>query len=823
MQHAPRTDIVVWSKAALVNVVLSICFLVFGSSPAPAQTYPTARWYDEPQYEPPEHPVDMQHMRLEVQFVPAQGLVRGAVTHRFVPLRATVDSLFFHGPRIRVSGVSYNGKAVRYSSTDDGVIVRLAPPARWGETDSVTLQYEANPQRGLYFIGWNDSTGVSRKQIWSQGQGINNRHWFPCYDEQNDKLITETIVTFDSRYSVLSNGTRVSTRRNADGTTTWHYRMSRPHSVYLVMLGIGVYAVDERQSRSGVPLHLWYYPEYPERVEPTYRYSAEAVDFLEEETGVPYPWESYAQIPVQDFLHGAMENTTATVFGDFYLVDQRSFLNKNYIRVNVHELTHQWFGDYVTGRASRNSWLHESFATFYPKLFLRRVEGEDAYQWARKLEHDAAHEAAKRDRLPILHSRAGSDRVYEKGSAVLDMMRYTFGEEAVRRVVTHYLKAHAYGLVETNDLYQAFQDVLGLSPRWFLEQWIYRGGEPQYAVAHEDVTIRSIRQTRITIRQSHERDELVGLFRMPVVFAVRYADGSMDTAHVMVEQESQTVDIPNPRNKKVDFVLFDPGNWILKTVLFPRPFAELEAQALRAPQMIDRYDAAAAMRDIDPRTKRELLCRLYKQERFGPLRAEAVTQLVNDPHEDSRALVRQAMEDPAVEVRSAVANTFSAVPPEERGLFERLLTDSSYEIVAVTLRKLTAQFPAETDRYLALTASDRGVGNAVRVLWHEIRSGRGVEASRDSLARMAAPASEFRTRVNAFEALCRLNHLDADIVHSLCDAMTHPNGRLRGPATEVARKFLEQSAHKTLFHQAVESGTWPDWKRKILTEILEDA
>jgi aminopeptidase N len=805
-----------------MSVTAGIGFLVFGGLPASGQTYPTARWYDEPQYEPPEHQVDMQHMRLEIQFVPAEGLVRGTVTHRFVPLRATVDSLFLHGPGIRVNAVSYNGRTARFSSTDDGVIVRLAPAARWGETDSVTLQYEANPQRGLFFIGWNDSTGASRKQIWSQGQGINNRHWIPCYDEQNDKLTTETIVTFDSRFSVLSNGTRVSNRRNADGTTTWHYRMSHPHSLYLVMLGIGTYAVQERQSRSGVPLHLWYYPEYPERIEPTYRYSAEAVDFLAEETGVPYPWESYAQIPVQDFMHGAMENTTATLFGDFYLVDQRSFLDKNYIRVNVHELTHQWFGNFITGRVSRNSWLHESFATFYPKLFLRRIEGEDAYQWARKLEHDAAREAAARDRFPILHSRAGSDRVYEKGSAVLDMMRYTFGEDAIRRVVTHYLKAHAYGLVETNDLYQAFQDVLGLSPRWFFEEWIYRGGEPQYAITHEDITIGSKRQTRITVRQTHERDELVGLFRMPVVFAVHYADGSMDTARVMVERESQSVDIPNPRNKPVDFVLFDPGNWILKTVSYPRPFAELEAQASRAPQMIDRYDAAAAMRDIDPGTKRASLCRLYRQERFGPLRAEAVTQLVNDPHEDSRALVRQAIQDPAVEVRSAVASRFNAVPPEERGLFERLLTDSSYEIVALSLRKLTAQFPAETDRYLAMTASDRGVGNAVRILWHEIRAGRGVEASLDSLARLAAPASEFQTRVNAFEALCRLNHLDAGIVRSLCDAMTHPNGRLRGPATGVARKFLEQSAHKTLFRRVVESETWPEEKRKVLWEVVGD-
>ena len=216
-------------------------------------------------------------------------------------------------------------------------------------------------------------TGRSRKQIWTQGQGVDNRHWIPCYDEQNDKLTTETIITFNSDYRVLSNGVLSNEHRNADGTTTWHYAMSHPHSVYLVMLAIGKYSVEERQSRRGVPVKLWYYPEYPDRVEPTYRYSTEAVDFLERETGIPYPWESYAQIPVQDFLYGGMENTTATVFADFFLVDRRAFLDRNYIGVNVHELTHQWFGDYITGRSGRQSWLQESFATFYAKLFLKEI------------------------------------------------------------------------------------------------------------------------------------------------------------------------------------------------------------------------------------------------------------------------------------------------------------------------------------------------------------------------------------------------------------------------------------------------------------------
>ncbi|GIV43323.1 MAG: hypothetical protein KatS3mg035_0446 [Bacteroidia bacterium] len=134
------------------------------------------------------------------------------------------------------------------------------------------------------------------------------------------------------------------------------------------MLGIGEYGIEKRQTKSGTPVYLYYYPDQPQKVQPTYLYSTECIEFMEKETGIPFPWESYSQIPVQDFMYGAMENTTATIFGDFYHVDPRGFLDRSYIRVNVHELTHQWFGDLITHRSPTDIWLHESFATYYPQI-----------------------------------------------------------------------------------------------------------------------------------------------------------------------------------------------------------------------------------------------------------------------------------------------------------------------------------------------------------------------------------------------------------------------------------------------------------------------
>ena len=801
---------------------IAACFLPL-TVHAQTTCYPTARYNTEPSITPPEHPLNMLHMRIEVSFEPERGLVRGSVTHIFTPLRERVDSVFFDGPGIQIRKAVLNGHPLKYQVSAGGVTVYPEPPLRWNSTDSITFTYEATPRRGIYFIGWNDTTGRRHRQIWTQGQGIDNRNWIPCYDQQNDKTITETIVRFDSSYQVLSNGDLLSRTDNRDGTFTWHYGMTHPQSTYLVMLGIGKYGIKTVHTKADVPVHLYYYPEYPDRVEPTYQYAAEGIDFVAEQTGVPFPWSSYANIPVEDYLYGAMENTTATVYGDFLLVDRRGYLDRNYIDVDVHELTHQWFGDFVTGRAPNMAWLHESFATFYPKLFRRKISGEAYYEWMRREEQDAALAASQQNRLPLVHSQAGSARVYQKGSAVLDMLMYTCGEEQFRRVITYYLRHHAYGLVETNDLYQAFQDTLGLAPFWFFDEWIYRGGEPHYRVSYQDVTVLPgiRRQTEISVRQIQPVDDLVGYFTMPIVFEVHYTDGTADRVRRTISGPADTVVIPNPGKRTIAFVLFDPGSMILKRVTFQRSFNELKAQGLQASLMIDRFDAVVALDGIGLATKRDLLAELFGRERFFSIRAEIVRQLANDENPVSVGVIRKALRDTEVEVRSAVLAHTLIIPDSLRSEFEVLLRDSSYSIEAAALRRLSMRFPDRVRQYLEWTKADEGIGNEVKVIWHEVNAGLGDRESLKALAEMCGPSYEFRTRINAFDAVKRLNYLDSAVAMNLLDAMLSSNSRLRGPATSTLEYFQQQTGYRRILEQAYASGTWPGWQREMLAPVMQ--
>jgi len=776
---------------------------------------------------PREHNIDIIKMSLEVSFVPEQKLVKGKVKHLFMPLQKKVDSIFFDAPSIRIKTATLNGKTLKFTINENGVTVFPSSPLTWDKQHTITFEYEANPKKGIYFIGWEqpqDATNTNpwkiRRQIWTQGQAIDNRYWIPMYDDANDKFITETTVVFDSKYKVLSNGNKLKEKDNGNGTKTWHYTMTKPHGGYLLMLGIGDYKIMERKTKAGTPLHLYYYPDLEDRAEPVYRHSEYMFDFLEKETGIPYPWESYSQIMVQDFIYGAMENTTATIFGDFFNVDNRAYLDRNYVGVNTHELTHQWFGDLITHRSRADIWLHESFATHYPKVMIRQREGIAPYQWAQKAEMDRALAAGKKNSYPIRHTKGGSSRWYPKGSTVISMLKDVIGKEGFNRVIQHYLTKHAYKNVETNDLYQAIQDVLGLSPDWFFKQWIYNGGEPHYKVSWEDIQLNGKHNTRLTVAQIQKQNQWVGLFKMPVAIEVYYKNGSHSRQTVWVEKQTEIINISNNKGLAVSFVVFDAGNKVLKNLTFKRSFDELQAQALNAKEPIDRFLALEALKKTDFNTKRSLLHKVYTNEAFYGLRAEAAGQFVNDS--GSYEYTKKALLDKDVHVRKAVINNVDEIPFALINEFEALLLDSSYNIIETALTKLSRDFEGVNERFLNKTKDVLGMQNAIRIIWLE-KMGSHVMTSKPEhwmgLTDFSSPKYEFRTRINAFKALQRINLFNSNIFVNAMDAATSENKRLATPAYSFLKFVAQNATYKTMIREYAGTHNLSSDEQAIVTRL----
>lgn len=767
------------------------------------------------------HKLDYKQMELDVSFKPNKGIVNGEVKHKFQPLRQDIDSFFLDGPGITFKSVELGQKSTAHQVTDTGIWIYPEQTMALNTTYQLAITYSAKPRKGIYFIGWNGEKPENRKQIWTQGQGIDNRHWIPCYDNPNDKLITEVKVTFQEDYQVLSNGKRIDLTTNPEtNTKTWHYKMQKPHSPYLVMLAIGRYDVDKRVTSNGVPLYFYSYPEEPEKVQPTYEHSKAIMDFFEDETGIDYPWSRYSQVPVQDFLYGAMENTTATIFGDFYYGNKKQQLDQDYTYVNAHELAHHWFGNYITINSDEHIWLHESFATHYGRLAERHLYGEQHYQEIREQQLQRAISAADKNTRPIMHTEAGVNRVYPKGALVLGMLKDVVGKQAYDRVVRYYLKEHAYDNVTTHDFEMAFQEVLGMNLNWFFDQWIRRGGMPHYKISYQVIDKPNPRVT-VEVKQIHQTNDLVGFYSMPIPIEVHYEDGTMDQKKPFVKGKTSKITFSKPSDKSVKYVLFDPGNQVLKQETFQQPIEVLTQKATDAPKMIDRYDALKKLRDKPNDIKLNALKTIYRKANHKLLQKEALQQLSAYPSSKVVQLLRKGLMADNHEVRRVVLKSLDSIPAPLIPLFEQSLQDSSYQNVKLALEKLIQQQPQNLNTYFTTIKGVKGLDNHnVRIAWLELATVHKSQSYLKKLVPYAGPGYEFRTRVKAMKALKRLNHCNEKVIRYLVDAYLNPNGRLSGPAKEVLAYFYEQHQYREVIKSYYQQKEWAEFAKAKWRSLL---
>jgi len=768
---------------------------------------------------PREHNVNMTHLFLDVKFEPEIGKVSGNVSLTFTPLLKKIDTLFLDAPNIQVHSVKMDDKEVAFTQNDDGITLKFTNPLNWDNTYAINIDYHCFPRKGIYFIGWNDEKNLSRKQIWTQGQGIDNRHWIPHYDNMNDKLITEIIVHFDKDYKVLSNGNLIEMIEEENNLMRWHYKITKPHASYLIMLGIGKYNILEETSENGIPLNLWYYPDWKNRVSSAYHLSKEMFDYLEKEIDVPYPWESYAQIPVQDFMYGAMENTTATLFGDFYFVDSVSFNDVNYVYVNAHELAHQWFGDCITSRTSSHNWLQESFATYYGYMVEKEFFGKDYFDNTRRKSKEKTLKEAVKNNFPLGCSYSGSVRHYPKGAMILDMVKYVVGEDEYRKSIKHYLNKHAYENVDSEDLLIAFHEGLGYSLDWFWDQWIYRGGEPNYEINYN----RILQNATFTVEQVHDTSELVRLFKMPIVFEIHFTDGSFLSKKVIIEKQKQDVDFRIPFNKRISYVLFDPDNKVLKNVSFEKPFSMLKNQVILAEHILDRYDALIALQEVGYVKKKELLFEVFNKEKNHLLKTEVISQLEK---EDAESLIANFTEKHRnqndVKVKNALLNKLE-VNEKTIDFFVKTLDDLSYRNKTISYKKLVAHNPdfLNQDRERN-TNGENDYGRKLSIAKLGLFIDYGVSKDSviaiDQLIDFTSNSYEFLTRVNAITLLESKQIYNEVLIGNLLNAIYNPNRRLNRPAKKYLKELYKKSDVKEVLRLEKQKPL-DDWKLQLLDKI----
>ena len=391
--------------------------------------------------------VDFNHANASIQINPDSKEIIGEIVYDFEVL-GKVDSVFLDARNMEFMTIRLNGKKVKSRIGEKTIsIYKKFKKDRFYE---LSLTYSVIPKQTVYFLGFEDGI-VGNEQVWTQGQGKYTSHWLPSFDAMTEKVEFDLNITFDTTYEVVANGNLKNTKET-DSLKTWFFDMGNPMSSYLLAFAIGDYDKQELTTKSGIPLTNYYYPKDSLKAEPTYRYTKEIFDFLELEIGVPYPWQNYKQVPVKDFLYAGMENTGATIFSDAFVIDTTTFIDKNYVNVNAHEMAHQWFGNLVTEKDGNHHWLHEGFATYYAYLAEKEIFGDANFYW--KL-YDTAEqlqslsEEGKGEALT--NPKASSLTFYEKGAWALVMLKEQIGEDAFKQGIKNYLEKYQFKNVTIQD------------------------------------------------------------------------------------------------------------------------------------------------------------------------------------------------------------------------------------------------------------------------------------------------------------------------------------------------------------------------------------
>ncbi|WP_258931969.1 M1 family metallopeptidase [Flavobacterium oreochromis] len=383
-------------------------------------------------------------------------------------VNSRVDSIKIDAIRMKFEKVKINGKFVNYKNTDKSLI--LFEGYKIG-TNKITFNYQATPKQTMYFVDMgvnsnplstsNQANNRFRNyQIWTQGQGKYTSHWLPSFDNVNEKLVFNLSISAQPFFEVISNGVlKKITQLGIKANKTWEYKMKKPMSSYLVMLAIGAFNSKKIKSKRGKNIQLYYKHEDKEKFDYTYKYSKEIFDFLENEIGLSYPWEIYKQAPVEDFLYAGMENTTATLFTQDFVVDKIGFNDKSYVNVNAHELAHHWFGDLITAKEGKHHWLQEGFATYYALLAERHLLGETHFQFELLKYAEEIQNNSKKDTIPILNEKASVLSFYKKGAWALHYLKESIGENNFKKAVKAYLKKYKFKNVDTQDFLNEIKKV----------------------------------------------------------------------------------------------------------------------------------------------------------------------------------------------------------------------------------------------------------------------------------------------------------------------------------------------------------------------------
>lgn len=480
------------------------------------------------------------HTRVALNFDYKEKTANGQEWVVLQPYFYPTDSIVLDAKGMKIESVSigHNDKPVKFTYDSLQLKIQLDRTYTKEEQLKLSIKYVAMPymqatggssaitdDRGLYFINTDNKVPGKPAQIWTQGETESNSHWLPTIDKPNMRTTLQLELTVPGQYKTLGNGALISSmEKGIMRTDIW--KMDKPIQVYAIMFAIGEFVIAKDKWKDK-EVNYYVEPAYGKYAKTMFQNTPEMIEFFSNVTGVSYPWNKYSQVVVRDYVSGAMENTSASLFGEFMNQDKHEYADGNHEDVVSHELFHQWFGDYVTAESWSNLTVNESFATYGEYLWRKHKYGlsyADELAWS-DLNRYLTYTDYAADPVLVRHHYRDKeemfDRIsYQKGGAILHYLHHLVGDSAFYQSMKIYLTKNALQSAEATHWRLALEEATGKDWNWFFNQWYYRAGHPKLDIIYNyDDAGKKLTVTVLQIQNDN-----IGLYELPLKSVLLYGN-----------------------------------------------------------------------------------------------------------------------------------------------------------------------------------------------------------------------------------------------------------------------------------------------------------
>ena len=659
---------------------------------------------------------ELKHTKLKVNFDYAKEQMSGEEWLTASPYFYPSDSLVLDAKAMLIHEVALdkNGskKPLKYDYKNDVLKINLDKTYNRNQDYTVYIKYTARPNevkdkgsaaitdaKGLYFVNAQGKDADKPTQIWTQGETEASSAWFPTIDKPNQKTTQEIYMTVPDKYVTLSNGLMKSSTKESNGMRTDHWVMDKKHAPYLFFMGVGEYAVVKDKWRN-IPVDYYVEKEYEPYAKQIFGNTPEMIEFFSKRLNYDYPWSKYSQITARDYVSGAMENTTAVLHQESAQQKPGDLIDENkWEDVISHELFHHWFGDLVTTESWSNLTVNESFANYSEYLWNEYKYGKDFADYtlmkaAEGYFRDPSNVSKDLVRFDY-HSREDMfDGVsYNKGGAILHMLRNYLGDDAFFAGLNDYLKTNEYGTGEAQQLRLSLEKVSGKDLNWFFNQWYYGSGHPKisYTTSFEPVK----KMVTITINQNQIGEN----FQFPLAIDV-YENGKPTRKNVWIAAKEKN-DFTFQVSKNPDFVNINADGVLLGEFTETKTPEQYFTQYTNSKDFLSRYKAvenAVENKGVNPASLKTLVAAL-KDSNFR-IRMKALSGLdLSKPDQAKAALSeveKMASNDPKTLVQSAAISALAKTKDKKYlPLFEKGINTVSNSVKGSSLTGISLVDPAK--------------------------------------------------------------------------------------------------------------------------------